>query len=120
MAFTRSVSYDVSGNRWQKYRAFARKATNTDWGVGIFGSDMYESMTLAQIGETYRSSADILRQRMRELRCAIKHTADPAEAWELKHRIAVLSPMLRECCRMAELCERYYERGYHPDERYVF
>lgn len=120
MAFTRSVSYDVSGNRWQKHRAFARKATNTDWGVGIFGSDMYESMTLAQIGEAYRGSADILRQRIRELRRAMRGTADPEELWALKQRIAALSPMLRDCRRMAEICERYYERGYHPDERYVF
>ncbi len=80
---------------------------------------MYESLTLAQIGGLYRASAEPLRRRLRELRYALKTAEDPEEVWRLKRRIAELTPMLSECNALAALCERYYERGYYRDERYI-
>lgn len=88
-------------------------------GIGNIGSDMYESMTLAQIGRQYRASAALLRKRRQELRSALKTAKNPDEVWRLKHRISVLTPMLTECMALAKLCERYYERGYYRDERYI-
>ena len=76
-------------------------------------------MTLEQIGRQYRAAAQPLRKRLKELRTALKTAQDPEEIWHLKRRIAELTPMLTECNALAELCERYYERGYYRDERYT-
>ena len=80
---------------------------------------MHEQMTLLQIGALYRSSADPLRQRLKELRAALRTAEDPEEIWQLKRRIAELTPLLSECNAIARLCEHYYERGYYRDERYT-
>ena len=83
------------------------------------GSDKHDSMTLKEIAQGYRASAVPLRRRLRELRQALKTADDPEEIFRLKRRIAELTPMLTECNALAELCERYYERGYYRDERYT-
>ena len=80
---------------------------------------MHAGMTLRQIGAEYRTSAQPLRQRLKELRAALKKAQDPEEVWKLKRRIAELSPLLTDCNALATLCERYYERGYYRDERYT-
>lgn len=80
---------------------------------------MHENMTLAQIAYGYRQAAVPLRQRLRELRQALKTADDPEEIFRLKRRIAELTPMLSECNALAALCEHYYERGYYRDERYT-
>jgi hypothetical protein len=76
-------------------------------------------MTLRQIAAEYRTSAQLLRQRLKELRSALKTARDPEEIWRLKRRIAELTPLLTECNALASLCEHYYERGYYRDERYT-
>ena len=76
-------------------------------------------MTLRQLGGQYRAAAEPLRRRLKELRTALKTAQDPEEIFHLKRRIAELTPMLTECNALAELCERYYERGYYRDERYT-
>ena len=76
-------------------------------------------MTLAQIAQGYRDAAVPLRRRLRELRQALKTAGDPEEIFHLKRRIAELTPMLTECNALAQLCERYYERGYYRDEKYT-
>ena len=76
-------------------------------------------MTLTQIGMEYRNSAEPLRQRLKELRAALKTARDPEEIWHLKRRIAELTPMLTQCNALAALCVHYYERGYYRDEAYT-
>ena len=76
-------------------------------------------MTLRQIAADYRASAELLRQRLKTLRSALKSTEDPEEIWHIKRRIAELTPLLTQCNALASLCEHYYERGYYRDERYT-
>ena len=76
-------------------------------------------MSLQELSADYRYAAELLRQRMRRLRQAIAKTNDPEELWQLRHRIAVLTPMLTEMNDLAELTERYYERGYWRNEKYT-
>ena len=76
-------------------------------------------MTLCQIGRLYREAAVPLRRRLRQLRQELKTAQDPEEIFRLKRRIAELTPMLTECNALAELCARYYERGYYRNEKYT-
>lgn len=76
-------------------------------------------MTLAEIGVGYLAAASPLRQRLKELRQALKTTEDPEEAWRIRRRIAELTPMLTQCNELAQLCQRYYERGYYRNEKYT-
>ena len=76
-------------------------------------------MTLLQISQGYRQAAVPLRARLRELRQALAKAEDPEEIWHLKRRIAELTPMLTQVNELAELTERYYERGYHRNEKYT-
>lgn len=75
-------------------------------------------MTLQELSREYRESARLLRDRLAYLRRQLKQTDDPAEVWRLNRRIADLQPMYSEMKTLAELTERYYERGYYRDERY--
>ena len=76
-------------------------------------------MTLKALSTGYKESAQLLRVRLRQLRQELARAEDPEEIWHIKRRIAELTPMLTECNALAALCERYYERGYHRDERYT-
>ena len=80
---------------------------------------MHERMTLAEIADGYREAAVPLRKRLRQLRQSLKTAEDPEEIFRLKRRIAELTPMLTECNALAELCARYYERGYYRNEKYT-
>jgi hypothetical protein len=75
--------------------------------------------TLEELSAQYRESAKLLRVRMAELRKALAQTDDPDEAWHIKRRLAALTPMLTEMNELAELAERYYERGFYRDDRYT-
>ena len=76
-------------------------------------------MTLAQLSEAYEAAAVPLRARLRELRYQLAAAEDPEEIWHLKRRIAELTPMLTQMNELAELTERYYERGYHRSDKYT-
>lgn len=76
-------------------------------------------MTLREMSKDYRAAAEPLRRRLAELRRVLKTAQDPEEIWHLKRRIAVLTPMLTEMNELAELTERYYERGYYRNEKYT-
>lgn len=76
-------------------------------------------MTLQQISEGYRSSAALLRVRLRELRRALPQATDPEEIWHIKRRIAELTPILTQMNELAELTEHYYERGFYRNEKYT-
>ena len=76
-------------------------------------------MTLQELSLCYEAAAVPLRARLRFLRQAVAASTDADEIWHLKRRIAELTPMLTECNALAELCARYYERGYYRNEKYT-
>lgn len=76
-------------------------------------------MTLRELSKDYRAAAVPLRRRLAQLRRELAEATDPEDIWHLKRRIAVLSPMLTEMNELAELTERYYERGYYRSEKYT-
>ena len=76
-------------------------------------------MTLQQISQGYRDAAVPLRQRLRQLRLRLAEAEDPEEIWHLKRRIAELTPILTQMNELAELTERYYERGYYRNGKYT-
>lgn len=69
-------------------------------------------MTLYEIGLEYAKSAEPIRRELRELRKRLKELTDPEEIWRTKQRIQALTPILTDCNRLRDYCERYYERGY--------
>lgn len=77
-------------------------------------------MTLKELSQGYRDSARLLRLRLRQLRQALAIAEDPEEVWHIKRRIAELTPMLTQMNELAELTERYYEKGYYRSKKYTF
>ena len=67
-------------------------------------------MTLARMAESYRHSAHLLRERIRELKAAEKKTEDPVEKGKLGQRVKDLSTLYRETQETARLLEHYYDR----------
>ena len=66
-------------------------------------------MTLAHMAESYRHSARLLRERIRELKEAEK-TAEADEQSALERRIKDLNTLYRETRETAWLLEHYYDR----------
>lgn len=73
-------------------------------------------MTLARMAASYRHSAELLRQRMNELKEAAK-TAEPSERSRLEQRVRDLSSLYRDTQETARFLERYYDRRYHAHGR---
>ena len=65
-------------------------------------------MTLARMAVSYRHSAQLIRERIKELREAEK-TADPVEKSKLGQRIKELSTLYRDTQETAHLLEHYYD-----------
>ena len=78
-----------------------------------------DAMTLREMSVEYRAQAQALRGQMQELEKAWKQTEDPAERDNLEGRIWTLEVLWRETRDQAVLLERYYERGYHRNEKYT-
>lgn len=78
-----------------------------------------KAVTLAQISKDYEASAALLSKRLYLLRRLLAQEEDPEAVWQLQRRIAVLTPMLTQMNELAELTARYYERGYHRNEKYT-
>jgi len=76
-------------------------------------------MSLAELSTAYEDSAQLLRQRMKELRQQLRQTDDPEEQWHLKRRLAELTPILTQMNELAELTAHYYDRGYWRSEKYT-
>ena len=76
-------------------------------------------MSLADLSAGYEESAQLLRQRMKELRTALRQTHDPEEKWQLQRRIAELTPILTQMNELADLTAHYYDRGYWRNEKYT-
>ena len=76
-------------------------------------------MTLRELSREYRAAAEPLRRRLQMLRKMLAQAEDPEEIWHIKRRIAELTPMLTQMNELAELCDRYYERGYYRGTKYT-
>lgn len=76
-------------------------------------------MALAELSSVYEQSAGLLRQRLRELRIQLQNAETAEEHWQLKRRIAELTPMLTQMNELAELTAHYYDRGYWRNEKYT-
>ncbi|MEA4942094.1 hypothetical protein SDC9_140817 [bioreactor metagenome] len=77
-------------------------------------------MMLMELSITYRTSAQMLRQRIGELREERRGRTDPEEIRRLTRRIVELEPLLREARELAVVTARYYDREYHKNEKYCF
>ena len=76
-------------------------------------------MTLKEMAVEYRQSAQLLRDRLRELRAALKLAQTPDERWKLKRRILDLAPLLTQTNKLINLLEHYYDRGYYRDAEFT-
>ena len=76
-------------------------------------------MTLQEMSREYAASAQLLRDRLRQLRQALETATDEEEIWHLKRRIAELTPMLTQMNELEELTAHYYERGYYRNAKYT-
>lgn len=75
-------------------------------------------MTLAEMSREYEASAQLLRDRLVQLRKELGVAQDSEEIWHLQRRLFVLTQMLTQMNELAELTARYYERGYYRNEKY--
>ena len=75
-------------------------------------------MAISDLSAGYKKSARLLRKRLKELREAARQTTDPEEKWQLKRRIADLTPILTQMNELAELTASYYDPGYYRDPKY--
>lgn len=76
-------------------------------------------MTLREMSEAvYRVDEQALDARITTLYAQLRRARSQKEAEALRRRIAELKPLRRQSREMAEITGRYYERGYHRDERY--
>ena len=76
-------------------------------------------MTLRELSKCYEEAAKPLRRRLKELRTLLAQAKDPEEIWQLKRRIAELTPILTQMNELAELTAHYYDRGYWRSEKYT-
>ena len=73
--------------------------------------------SLKELAVSYRNAQDILRHRIQLAEELPAQTE--VERSQKKERLRLLEAMRRDVREMAVICERYYERGYRPNERYV-
>ena len=76
-------------------------------------------MTLQELSRCYEEAAVPLRNRLRQLRKMLEKTSDPEEIFQIKRRIAELTPILTQMNELAELTAQYYDRGYYRNEHYT-
>ena len=76
-------------------------------------------MKLSELSPAYRAGEEAILGRIRELSDRLEVAVDPEEIAALRRRIRDLRPLQRECRELAELTARYYERGYHRNEKYT-
>lgn len=75
-------------------------------------------MRLEEIAVDYRHSAQLLEERIYQLKRELSGTQDRLERVRLETRIEILTAMFRETRDVAVVCERYYERGYCRNAKY--
>lgn len=76
-------------------------------------------MTLLEMSQEYRASAESIRGRVMELRTLERAQTDAETARRLRLRIEALIPLWREMRELTVLTARYYDRSYHKNERYT-
>ena len=76
-------------------------------------------MTLQELSPQYRAAARAISERIAQLQRQRRESDDPEEAEHLKRRILDLRPLLHQTRQLAELTQRYYERGYHRNEQFT-
>jgi hypothetical protein len=76
-------------------------------------------MTLKELSQQYEESAQLLRNRLSQLRYMLQDAEDPEEVFHIKRRIAELTPLLTQMNELAELTAHYYDRGYYRSEKYT-
>lgn len=76
-------------------------------------------MTLVELSVSYREAAQLLYQRITQLRKELPLARDPEERWHIRRRIAELMPMYEQTRELADLTEHYYDRGYWRNEKYT-
>ena len=67
-------------------------------------------MTLLELSEQYKDSADLIAGRLRQLREQERRTADEEVQQQLHRRILDLNPLLRQCRDTQRLLANYYGR----------
>lgn len=78
-------------------------------------------MTLKELSAQYEASAQLLRDRLRDLRILYAKTDGLDEKWRIKRRIAELTPILTQMNELSWLLEHYYAvGGGDHDDRYGF
>ena len=75
-------------------------------------------MTLLELSGEYKSSGDLIAQRLQALRRQYRQCTDADERERLKRRIADLRPLLQQCREIERLTRHYYDRSYHRNEKY--
>ncbi len=74
-------------------------------------------MTLKEMAESYRREAERLRERIRLVEALPVGTE--AERLCKLERLRLLEAMRRDVRDVAVVCERYYDRSYRRNERYL-
>ncbi len=74
-------------------------------------------MTLKELAVSYRHEADVLRHRIQLVSELPARTE--AERLAKTERLRLLEAMRRDVRDVAVICERYYDRGYRRNERYM-
>lgn len=75
-------------------------------------------MRLCEIAKEYRKAEAIIKVRLAELRKRCRETHDSEEKWRLTQQIKTLTGIYTQVREIAELCERYYDRGYWRNGKY--
>ncbi len=88
-------------------------------GYGCIRCQRGGGMTLSELSGEYRAAADTVRLQLRRLRRQAEAEEDPEVLWHLRYRIFKLTKILTQMNELAELTERYYERGYYRSEKYT-
>lgn len=68
-------------------------------------------MTLKELSTQYEASAQLLRDRLRELRILLSKAKTQEEKWRIKRRISELTPILTQINELSWLLEHYYTVG---------
>lgn len=77
-------------------------------------------MTLKEMSEkVYRADERFFDERIVRLRGQLHCAVSQEERRALRARIGELRLLRRQSREVAEVTGRYYERGYHRDERYT-
>lgn len=76
-------------------------------------------MTLYELSQDYRRTAEALRERVRELEERREREEDEEQRRLLDYRLRLLRSMWRDTRAVAVHLEHYYERGVSRNAHYV-